>query len=533
MNPDDFVKRRVAIHVAYLGTNYLGSQWQGALTTPGVVPTVEAALEAALTKVGAIAPHNAGDISKVGWSRSSRTDKGVHSLGTVVSMKMRLHPQWLSVRGDLDPVYANKLTDAINDALPTDIRVLCVQRTPKQFQPRRACRVRTYAYVIPSWVMRSSTERSDDVSLPPDNATVDRFRSALQALEGSHPFHNFTSRSVYVNNRHKRQDSSRRSRHAAKAAAAAAAAAAEVRMESGEKVELESGWKQVDNDGGESEDIDPDDTDDEQMQPWELAAAGSASGELAGWYETRYVEDGVEGADPVTPEHWRRVLSFTVEKIDVDSVNGQSFVRVRVSGESFLLNQIRRMIGLAVSVARNDVPLSYLEAALAGPTRLYTPISPSHTLYLHSNAFNPFRSGDGNEKKKDRKVLDLTQTGVTIRGEFAKAELAPAMRTSLAHEDWERFDKMLRVFAAFYRDEWAGGADRPEPEQKRYVGVGWAPLMTVVERGQSWRVSRDEEKKRQEERRLNREREREEERRILLREKSEAKREEQRKRNDE
>ena len=45
--------------------------------------TIEHALETAIHAAGGIADSNFGDLHKVGWSRSSRTDKGVHSLSTV------------------------------------------------------------------------------------------------------------------------------------------------------------------------------------------------------------------------------------------------------------------------------------------------------------------------------------------------------------------------------------------------------------------------------------------------------------------
>ena len=47
---------------------------------------------AALARTGAIAASNAGDLKKIGWSRSSRTDKGVHALAGVVALKFECHP---------------------------------------------------------------------------------------------------------------------------------------------------------------------------------------------------------------------------------------------------------------------------------------------------------------------------------------------------------------------------------------------------------------------------------------------------------
>lgn len=47
------------------------------------VATIEAALEGALAKAGRVLESNVGAHHKMAWTRSSRTDKGVHSLATV------------------------------------------------------------------------------------------------------------------------------------------------------------------------------------------------------------------------------------------------------------------------------------------------------------------------------------------------------------------------------------------------------------------------------------------------------------------
>jgi tRNA U38,U39,U40 pseudouridine synthase TruA len=45
--------------------------------------TVESVLVAAVLASGAVIPSNAAALHKMDWSRSSRTDRGVHSLSTV------------------------------------------------------------------------------------------------------------------------------------------------------------------------------------------------------------------------------------------------------------------------------------------------------------------------------------------------------------------------------------------------------------------------------------------------------------------
>jgi len=69
--------RSVAVYV------HAGLQIQRIQTGDSEVTTIEAELEQALAKAGRVLESNLGAHHKMGWSRSSRTDKGVHSLATV------------------------------------------------------------------------------------------------------------------------------------------------------------------------------------------------------------------------------------------------------------------------------------------------------------------------------------------------------------------------------------------------------------------------------------------------------------------
>lgn len=47
-----------------------------------------------------------------------------------------------------------------------------------------------------------------------------------------------------------------------------------------------------------------------------------------------------------------------------------------------MLHQIRKMVAMAVAVARGGLPLELLEASLATPARLNIPLAPPSTLVL-------------------------------------------------------------------------------------------------------------------------------------------------------
>jgi hypothetical protein len=129
-------KRKLAIVVSYVGSNYYGIQLQ---PTTGV-PTIESELRRALYEIGAILPSN--DFDRISWSRSSRTDKGVHASRIIVSGKFEVQPSWLpAVKGSPEEVQAwhtdylqkdnvriKGMVEALNNKLPADIRAMsCIK----------------------------------------------------------------------------------------------------------------------------------------------------------------------------------------------------------------------------------------------------------------------------------------------------------------------------------------------------------------------------------------------------------------------
>lgn len=61
------------LRVGYVRTEYRGLQKQGELSADS---TFESVLESAIFKAGGILQSSYGKLQKVGWERSSRTDKG-------------------------------------------------------------------------------------------------------------------------------------------------------------------------------------------------------------------------------------------------------------------------------------------------------------------------------------------------------------------------------------------------------------------------------------------------------------------------
>ena len=70
---------------------------------------MEGVLETALFRAGSILESNLGALGKIGWTRSSRTDKGVHSLASVRTRwtcRSTCATEWPCAAA-ATPVYAN------------------------------------------------------------------------------------------------------------------------------------------------------------------------------------------------------------------------------------------------------------------------------------------------------------------------------------------------------------------------------------------------------------------------------------------
>jgi len=112
---------KVALKIAYLGTDFYGSQ-----TQPGL-RTVEGELRRCLTEIGTLAP-------KAKLSFAGRTDAGVHALGQVVAFEAA-DPRLTAPR-------------IINAKLPEDLWAYAGAEVPDDFDPRRGATGREYRYIL-------------------------------------------------------------------------------------------------------------------------------------------------------------------------------------------------------------------------------------------------------------------------------------------------------------------------------------------------------------------------------------------------
>jgi tRNA pseudouridine38-40 synthase len=158
--------RTFKLTLAYDGTAYAGWQMQPAK------PTIQAALEAALTKI-------TGETIRA--AASGRTDAGVHALEQVVSFK------------SATPLSPDTLRNALNAELPRDMAALAVERAADDFHARSDAIRKRYRYQIHDgdvpdvfhrpycWHYRQALD-------------ADAMGRAAQAFVGTHDFRSFEYR---------------------------------------------------------------------------------------------------------------------------------------------------------------------------------------------------------------------------------------------------------------------------------------------------------------------------------------------------
>ncbi|XP_015598839.1 tRNA pseudouridine synthase A isoform X2 [Cephus cinctus] len=197
-------KKNYAILLGYLGKGYFGMQ-----RNPGM-KTIEEDLINALFKANLINEEAFKTIQTIQFQRAARTDKGVSAARQIVSLKL---PEQVS-------------KDDINIFLPNEIRIFGIKRVTKGFNSKTQCDARTYTYTLPTYafapeppnilqdeeyiVLEERLEKLSIIDGKPFNEyristeTVERIKSVLKMYEGTHNFHNFTSKVKPLDPRAKR-----------------------------------------------------------------------------------------------------------------------------------------------------------------------------------------------------------------------------------------------------------------------------------------------------------------------------------------
>ncbi|KAG7358313.1 tRNA pseudouridine synthase A [Nitzschia inconspicua] len=315
-------KKKVAMLLGFLGTNYGGFQVNEGQRT------LQAEIELALLRCGMLSASNFGFPFKYGWSSSARTDKGVHAAAQVCSCKVELD------ENEWNEEHLEQARRRLNEALPSDIRVLDMDRVTRKFCAKtQRDRVR-YQYMIPAFLLHSDwkgllTENNVDMSVTcrDDGGDLKRpindddIKKLQQSLEG-----------------YRSTDESRKALKDA----------------------------------------------------------------LRRYEGTNFYHNFTRGLTPGQAQAQRYIESFIVQ--DPIVVENVEWIPTQVLGQSFLLHQIRKMIGVAVDVARGAIPLSIMDNALSKTHAMVIDVAPAQGLFLEMSYFGGYNT---RKKQQNQDLNDL------------------------------------------------------------------------------------------------------------------------------
>lgn len=336
-----YKRRKVAIFLGYCGHGYQGMQ-----KNPGA-KTIEGDLEEALYHAGGVPEPDRGAPRRFDWARAARTDKGVSAAAQVVSGRFYVDPPGF--------------VDRLNEQLPDQIRIYGYKRVTNAFNAKKFCDRRRYVYLLPVFAL--------DPSAHPD-------REAVMASIGSG---NELAKCVECSERGRKvpglmgQDPVRLNGDVA----LVQCESSDSDLKSMNSDLTHEVVKEGDNGVLESVNDDMLKAEAESTENLEVAAVVNTNKSqlfyddavkqrfnriLKNYEGTHNFHNFTTRTKAEDPSARRYIISFNADS--VVSLEGIDFVKCEVVGQSFMLHQIRKMIGLAVAIMRNCTLESLMEVAL-------------------------------------------------------------------------------------------------------------------------------------------------------------------------
>ena len=365
---------------------YCGIGYSGLQINPGV-KTIEGDIFDAFCRAGAVSKDNAVNPNKVGLQRAARTDRGVHAAGNLLSLKLILEPAELP--------QGQNLIQYVNTLLPPIIRIWGITRVQNSFNARTSCDSRMYEYLLPTYVF-----------LPPKPQSA--MWTMLQRMNDE---------------------------HAAKNDGKAPESLAEI---------LDHPfWREQ----GTKHDFS---TDVRAKKAWRMPVEHvdclrAIFNKYAGSHNFHNFTIGKDFRDRSAQRFMKRL---TIS--DPFLVNDTEWVSIKFHGQSFMLHQIRKMIGLLVLVGRTNAPASLIPETF-GPARIHIPKAPGLGLLLEEPLFGAYNSrvaSSNNRVREDEKRDPVAyEEHKSLMQEFKQTYIYD--RIMLTEEETFEFAKWLNYLDVF------------------------------------------------------------------------------------